>query len=94
MGYEDTVIPEINLAILAGHDILFLGEKGQAKSRIMRLLTRFLDPLVPYIDDPNLPIHEDPTKPISRLGKEIVATRDDKTFRSHGGRERNVMQNA
>jgi magnesium chelatase subunit I len=36
IGYESTVIPEINLAILAGHDMLFLGEKGQAKSRLMR----------------------------------------------------------
>lgn len=77
VGYEDTVIPEINLAILAGHDILFLGEKGQAKSRIMRLLTRFLDPWIPFINDPALPVHEDPTQPISRLGKEIVATRDE-----------------
>ncbi len=76
VGYDDTVIPEINLAILAGHDILFLGEKGQAKSRIMRLLTRFLDPVIPYIDLPGLPVHEDPTNPISRLGKEIVATRE------------------
>ena len=36
VGYDDTVIPEINLALLAGHDMLFLGEKGQAKSRLMR----------------------------------------------------------
>ncbi|EMI18128.1 magnesium protoporphyrin chelatase [Rhodopirellula maiorica SM1] len=60
VGYEDTVIPEINLALLAGHDMLFLGEKGQAKSRIMRMLTRFLDEWVPYIDHPDLPVHEDP----------------------------------
>jgi magnesium chelatase subunit I len=76
IGYEDTVIPEINLAILAEHDILFLGEKGQAKSRIMRLLTRFLDEWAPYIDHPDLPVHEDPVKPISRLGKELVARYD------------------
>jgi len=73
VGYDDTVIPEINLAILAGHDILFLGEKGQAKSRIMRLLTRFLDPWIPYIDHPDLPIHEDPDKPITKLGKRLIA---------------------
>ena len=36
IGYEDTVIPEINIALIAGHDMLFLGEKGQAKSRLMR----------------------------------------------------------
>ncbi len=43
IGYDDTVIPEINLALLAGHDLLFLGEKGQAKSRLMRSIARFLD---------------------------------------------------
>lgn len=73
IGYEDTVIPEINLAILAEHDILFLGEKGQAKSRIMRLLTRFLDEWTPFIDHPELSVHEDPEQPITRLGKQLVA---------------------
>lgn len=72
IGYDDTVIPEIVLAVLAQHDILFLGEKGQAKSRIMRLLTRFLDEWTPYIDHPELSVHEDPEKPITRLGKELV----------------------
>lgn len=73
VGYDDTVIPEINLALLAGHDMLFLGEKGQAKSRIMRMLTRFLDEYIPYIDHPDLPIHEDPSQPITSLGKRLVA---------------------
>ena len=76
VGYDDTVIPEINLALLAGHDMLFLGEKGQAKSRIMRMLTRFLDPWVPYIDHPDLSVHEDPMQPISSLGKRLVAEHD------------------
>ena len=43
VGYDSTVIPEINLALIAQHDLLFLGEKGQAKSRLMRLLARFRD---------------------------------------------------
>ncbi len=73
VGYEDTVIPEINNGIIAGHDMLFLGEKGQAKSRLMRLLTRFLDPYVPYIDAPAAPVHEDPFRPITRIGKDLVA---------------------
>ena len=47
IGYGDTVIPEINLGLIAGHDLLFLGEKGQAKSRLMRLIARFLDPELP-----------------------------------------------
>ena len=54
VGYEDTVIPEISIAVLAGHDMLFLGEKGQAKSRLMRSLVRFLDEYVPYLDIPGL----------------------------------------
>ena len=52
IGYENTVIPEINLALIAGHDMLFLGEKGQAKSRLMRSLVRFLDDEIPYLDHP------------------------------------------
>jgi magnesium chelatase subunit I len=76
VGYDDTVIPEINLALLAGHDMLFLGEKGQAKSRIMRMLTRFLDEWIPFIDYPDLPFHEDPHKPVSSLGRRLVAEHD------------------
>ncbi len=74
IGYENTVLPEINLALLAGHDILFLGEKGQAKSRLMRSLVRFLDEAIPYIDHPELQVHEDPNRPITSLGKKIIAT--------------------
>ncbi len=74
IGYDDTVIPEIVIGLLAGHDLLFLGEKGQAKSRLMRRLVAFLDDAIPYIDDPRCPVHEDPLKPISRIGKEIIAT--------------------
>ncbi len=73
VGYEDTVIPEINIAVLAGHDMLFLGEKGQAKSRLMRSLVRFLDEAVPYLAIPGCPVHEDPYKPITKAGKELVA---------------------
>ncbi|MFN3159860.1 MAG: magnesium chelatase [Rubinisphaera brasiliensis] len=73
IGYEDTVIPEISIALLAGHDMLFLGEKGQAKSRIMRSLVRFLAPAIPYLDGPNIPVHEDPYHPISAAGKKYLA---------------------
>jgi magnesium chelatase subunit I len=73
IGYENTVIPEINLALIAGHDLLFLGEKGQAKSRLMRSLVRFLDAEVPYLDLPGSPVHEDPDRPITRAGKRMVA---------------------
>jgi magnesium chelatase subunit I len=73
VGFENTVIPEINLALIARHDMLFLGEKGQAKSRLMRSLSRFLDESVPYIDIPETPIHDDPYQPISRPCQRFVA---------------------
>ncbi|MEL7500473.1 MAG: magnesium chelatase [Planctomycetota bacterium] len=73
VGYENTVIPEINIAILSEHDMLFLGEKGQAKSRLMRGLVRFLDEYIPYLDIPNTPFHEDPTDPLSKAAREFVA---------------------
>ncbi|WP_439631145.1 magnesium chelatase [Gemmata sp.] len=72
VGYENTVAPEISIAVLAGHDMLFLGEKGQAKSRLMRALVNFLDEYVPYLDIPGSPVHEDPTLPITRAGKELL----------------------
>jgi magnesium chelatase subunit I len=75
IGYDNTVIPEINLAILAAHDMLFLGEKGQAKSRLMRSLVRFLDEAIPYLDEPAAPVHDDPERPITRAGKRLVAER-------------------
>jgi len=73
VGYENTVLPEINLALIAGHDVLFLGEKGQAKSRLMRSLVRFLDDEIPFIDHPSLPVHEDPYQPITTAGKRLLA---------------------
>jgi magnesium chelatase subunit I len=73
VGYEATVIPEINIALLSGHDMLFLGEKGQAKSRLMRSLIHFLDEEIPYIDIEHAPFHDDPYQPISRVCRDYVA---------------------
>lgn len=75
VGYDDTVLPELATAIIAGHDILFLGEKGQGKSRLMRLLPRFLDEWLPCLDLPGSPVHEDPEHPITGAGKALVASR-------------------
>ena len=72
IGYNDTVVPEINLGLIAQHDMLFLGEKGQGKSRLMRLLSRFLDDAVPYLDIPGCPVHEDPCHPITSMGKRML----------------------
>jgi magnesium chelatase subunit I len=74
VGYDDTVIPELNIAILAQHDMLFLGEKGQAKSRLMRLMASFLDAEIPYIDDPHIPVHDDPFRPITKRGRQLVSS--------------------
>ncbi|MDG2129590.1 MAG: magnesium chelatase [Fuerstiella sp.] len=71
-GFENTVIPEISLAMLAGHDLLFLGEKGQGKSRLMREMSRFLDDEIPYLDLPTCPVHEDPLNPITTAAKQFL----------------------
>ena len=81
VGYENTVVPEISIAILAAHDLLFLGEKGQAKSRLMRSLVRFLDEYVPYLDIPGSAVHEDPFNPITRAAKEYVANTPEEQVR-------------
>ena len=73
VGYDDTVLPEVANAILAGHDMLFLGEKGQGKSRLMRLLPAFLDEWIPYLDIAGSPVHEDPERPITRAGRDFLA---------------------
>ena len=73
VGYEDTVVPEVMIAVLAGHDMLFLGEKGQGKSRLMRTLVNFLDEQIPYLAIPGSPVHEDPYQPITKAGKELLA---------------------
>lgn len=74
VGYDNTVIPEISIALLARHDLLFLGEKGQAKSRLMRTLVRFLDEWIPYLALPGCPVHEDPYRPITQMGKQYLAS--------------------
>lgn len=78
-GYDETVIPEIVNGILAGHDMLFLGEKGQAKSKLMRLFTAFLDEQLPYIDLPGSAIKEDPYNPITKAGKEFLVKHGEQT---------------
>src|SRR5213078_1044212 len=75
IGYDDTVIPEIENAILAGHHMVFLGERGQAKSRIIRGLTSLLDAYVPILRDAEIP--ENPFAPITPLGRRLAAERGD-----------------
>jgi len=77
LGYDDTVLPQLENAILAGQDVILLGERGQAKSRIARSLIGLLDPWLPYVAGTEL--HDDPMHPISPLGRTIEAERGDDT---------------
>ena len=67
-GYEDTVIPDLERAILAGHDINLLGLRGQAKTRLARLMVNLLDEYIPIIEGSEL--NDDPLNPISRFGRD------------------------
>jgi magnesium chelatase subunit I len=76
-GYEETVIPDLERAILAGHDVNLLGLRGQAKTRLARLMVNLLDEYIPVIEGSEL--NDDPLDPISRFGKDMVAERGDNT---------------
>jgi magnesium chelatase subunit I len=75
IGYDTTVVPEIENAILAGHHMVFLGERGQAKSRIIRGLTGLLDPQVPVIA--GCPINDDPFRPLCGACRRRLAAEGD-----------------
>ena len=78
IGYEDTVIPDLQTAILSRHNILLLGLRGQAKTRIARLLVNLLDEYIPYIEGSEL--YDDPLNPISWFGHNEVLTKGDDTL--------------
>jgi len=75
VGYQDTVIPQLENAILSGQDVILLGERGQAKSRIIRSLTSLLDEWTPVLEDVEIP--ENPYAPISAQGKKILLEQGD-----------------
>ena len=75
MGYEDTVMPQLENAILAGHDVIFLGERGQAKTRIIRSLTGLLDEWMPIVAGSE--INDDPYSPVSKHARDLVAEKGD-----------------
>src|SRR5499433_2264839 len=77
VGYEDTVIPQIVNALLAKHNIILLGLRGQAKSRILRELTGLLDESIPIIAGSE--VNDDPFHPISAYGKRLIAEKGDHT---------------
>ncbi len=76
-GYEDTVIPDVQRAILSMHDMNLLGLRGQAKTRIARLMIQLLDEYIPVIEGAEL--NDDPLKPLSRFGQETINEKGDHT---------------
>ena len=76
-GYDETVIPQLERAILSEHNINFLGLRGQAKTRLARLMVQLLDEYIPVIEGSE--INDDPLWPISNFAKEQLASLGDKT---------------
>jgi len=74
VGYRATVLPQIIHAILSQHDMLFLGLRGQAKTRMLRMLVELLDEWIPVLDDVEIP--DDPLQPMTTMGKRIVREQD------------------
>ncbi len=77
LGYEQTVLPQLENALLAGHDVIFLGERGQAKTRIIRSLTGLLDEWMPIIAGSE--INDDPYAPVSRYAHDLVLEHGEET---------------
>jgi len=77
LGFEQTVLPQLENALLAGHDVIFLGERGQAKTRMIRSLTGLLDEWMPIIAGSE--INDDPFAPVSRYARDLVAEHGDET---------------
>src|SRR5580698_2936644 len=75
LGFQDTVLPQLENAVLAGHDVIFLGERGQAKSRIIRSMVGLLDEWLPIVAHSE--INDDPFHPISRFAKDLLAEAGD-----------------
>jgi magnesium chelatase subunit I len=75
LGYRDSVIPQIINGILSKHDLLFLGLRGQAKTRILRMLPQLLDEWIPVLS--GVEINDDPIEPITQTGKRIIAEQKD-----------------
>src|SRR6476469_4473335 len=77
IGYEDSVIPDVERALLSKHNILFLGLRGQAKTRMARQMIELLDEYIPVISGSD--INDDPINPISRYAKDLLREKGDAT---------------
>src|SRR3954466_7933824 len=77
LGYEDSVIPDTERALLSRHNILFLGLRGQAKTRMARQMTELLDEYIPVVAGSE--VNDDPFAPLSRYAKNILEEKGDDT---------------
>ena len=77
VGYEDTVVPQVVNAVLSKHNFILLGLRGQAKTRLIRMLTTLLDAYIPFIMGTE--IHDDPFHPITRQARDMIAQMGDDT---------------
>ena len=77
IGFEDTVIPDLQTAVLSRHDILLLGLRGQAKTKIARLMINLLDEYIPVVE--NSELNDDPLNPLSVIAKETLTRDGDKS---------------
>jgi magnesium chelatase subunit I len=77
IGFDDTVLPQLENALLAGHDVIFLGERGQAKTRMIRALTELLDEWLPVVAGSE--INDDPFAPVSKYARDIIREHGDDT---------------
>jgi len=77
VGYEDTVIPQLANAVLSRHNFILLGLRGQAKTRLVRMLTTLLDPFIPYVAGTE--IHDDPFHPITQQARDLIREHGDST---------------
>ncbi len=77
LGFDETVLPQLENALLAGHDLIFLGERGQAKTRMIRQLVDLLDEWLPIVAGSE--INDDPFAPVSRYAVDLVAEHGDDT---------------
>src|SRR5262249_47179397 len=76
-GYDDSVVPAVENALLCGHDLIFLGERGQAKSRMIRGLVALLDEWLPVVAGSE--IHDDPFAPVSAFARGQLRAHGDAT---------------
>src|SRR5207248_9276278 len=77
VGYDDTVVPQVVNAVLSRHNFILLGLRGQAKTRLVRMLTTLLDADVPYIT--GCEIHDNPYRPICRRCRNLIAEQGEET---------------